>query len=52
MTWVLVMRPTKGLEYQIYEGKPPPKAPVDWGKTIRKVSIAVLSNFVWWYITK
>ena len=52
MTWVLVMRPSKDLDYQVYEGRPPlPKTPL-WRRKLKKASVAIFTNFVWWYVTK
>ena len=53
MTWVIVMRPSKGITYQVYEGRPPPpKSGTRWRRKLKKASVAIFTNFVWWYITK
>jgi len=56
MKWVVVMRPKPDIEYQISDESPPqagaerPKP--DWGKVLLKAASAIISNVVWWYITK
>ena len=51
MTWIIVVRPKDGVEYQILDRKPPDKPQPDWGKALQKAATAIISNFVWWYIT-
>ena len=56
MTWVLVVRPSKGIEYQIYDGREHRGAPRRKKKTwtiavLRDAGITVLSNVVWYLIT-
>ncbi len=52
MTWVVVMRPNPNFEYQILDESPPERPKPDWGKVLLKAASAILSNVVWWYITK
>lgn len=54
MTWVLVVRPSNGIEYQIYDGTERLKRrkKKKWKIAVLKdAGITVISNFVWWYIT-
>ena len=50
--WVLVMRPSEQVEYQVYDesDEAPPKP--EWGKLLRKAGTTIITNFVWWWITK
>ena len=51
MTWVLVVRPTKGIEYQIYDEEHV-KRKKRWRLAVLKeAAFTIFSNFVWWYIT-
>ena len=54
MTWVIVVRHTKGIEYQIYDGKEHVKRRKKrWRLAVLKeAGVTIFSNFVWWYITK
>ena len=55
MTWVIVVRHTKGIEYQIYDGREHRKRRKKKKWTIavlRDAGLTILSNVVWWYITK
>lgn len=58
MTWVLVVRPSNGIEYQIYDGREHRGAPrrprkKQWTiAVLRDAGITIFSNVVWWYITK
>ena len=52
MTWVIVIRPSKGIEYQIYDGREHTKRTKRWTiAVLKEAGIAVFSNFVWWYIS-
>jgi hypothetical protein len=52
MKWVVVMQPQADIDYQILDVTPPERPKPDWGKVLLKAASAILSNVVWWYITK
>jgi len=53
MTWVIVVRPSKGIEYQIYDGVEHTKRRKKWRLAVLKeAGVAVVSNLVWWYISR
>lgn len=50
--WVVVMRHSNGIEYQIYEHEGathPPK--IKWQRKLRDSAGAILTNLVWWWLT-
>ena len=52
MTWVLVVRPSNGIEYQIFDGTERRRRKKKWKLAVLKdAGVTVISNFVWWYIT-
>ena len=52
MKWVVVMQPKPDIDYQILDAAPPERPKPDWGKVLQKAASAIISNLVWWYITK
>ena len=52
MKWVVVMQPKPDIDYQILDAAPPERPKPDWGKVLLKAASAIISNLVWWYITK
>ena len=53
MKWVVVIQPGSDIDYQILDAVPPErKSKPDWGKVLQKAASAIISNLVWWYITK
>ena len=50
--WVVVMRQTNDIEYQIFEGAyAEPKKQLQWRRKLRGHAGSILANLIWWWLT-
>ena len=50
-SWVVVMRQSSDIEYQIYEGKQAPKKKLQWRRKLRGHAGSILTNLILWWLT-